>query len=130
MLAREHEANEAWLAARKAAREDALKHEQERKHRVGARARGGKSAPRQARDEVILEVGRALREKHPDKRADWLAPRAHVQVNDRLRTENRRRKEAAQHSSPPTVAKLLKLPRESTVYSWVRENWARIAPPK
>jgi hypothetical protein len=124
----------AWLERERVLEQErehaALEYDALRKHLVAARARGGKSAKKLKRDDVFFEVGLTLRQKNPNKPAEWIAPRAHRQVNDRLRAEYRKLKEAAQHSCPPTVVKPLKLPRESTIYSYLRKNWARIAPPK
>jgi hypothetical protein len=75
-------------------------------------ARKERSSRGQQREIFCCEVGRELRKKHPHKSARWIAPRAHGKVNELL------------------LARRLKRIRESTVYSYLRKNWALLAPPK
>jgi hypothetical protein len=75
-------------------------------------ARKERSSRGQQREIFCCEVGRELRKKHPRKSARWIAPRAHGKVNELLR------------------ARGLKRVRESTIYSYLRKNWALLAPPK
>jgi hypothetical protein len=76
-----------------------------------AHAREEKAKNDRQRNDFILAVGMVFRQKHPDKTARWVAPRAHPKVNDMLKRRGK-----------PGI-------KESTVYSCLRKNWSRIAPP-
>ena len=73
-------------------------------------ARQEKAKNDRQRDDFILAVGKVFRQRHPDESARWIAPRAHRKVNDLLRA---RKKQPI---------------KQSTVYTCLRKNWARIAP--
>jgi hypothetical protein len=74
-------------------------------------AREEKAKIDQQRENVILSVGLVFRQRHPDKSAKWIAPKAHKRINELLTARDE-----------PKI-------KESTVYSCLRKNWARIAPP-
>jgi hypothetical protein len=76
-----------------------------------AHARGGRSETSRLTETFTLAVGKQLRLRHPDQSPPRIAKKAHKKVNKLLQGRGRRR--AA----------------ESTVYSHLRKNWARIAPP-
>jgi hypothetical protein len=76
-----------------------------------AHARGGRSETSRLTKTFTLAVGKQFRLRHPDQLARWIAGPTHKQVNKRLRARGK-----------PQV-------RWSTVYSYLRKNWARIAPP-
>jgi hypothetical protein len=75
------------------------------------RAWKGRSSKRQQRETLTLAVGLQIRLRHPDQPARWVAGKTHGKLNKLLRARGE-----------------LQV-KQSTVYSYLRKNWARIAPP-
>jgi hypothetical protein len=77
----------------------------------GANTRKGRSAKSRLGENFTLAVGKQFRLGHPNQNAKWVAGKSHKRVNELLRARSE------------------KQVRWSTVYSYLRKNWARIAPP-